>query len=493
MFGMASGKSADNEAKLSALDKSQAVIEFKPDGTILWANENFLNAMSYSLSEIQGQHHSMFVVPEYRASAEYRQFWDSLAAGRFQAAQYKRLAKGGKEIWIEASYNPIFDKSGKVYKVVKYATDISKTKAEFADLLGQVSAIRKSQAVIEFDLDGTILTANDNFLGAMGYSLAEIKGRHHSMFVDPAYKNSREYAQFWADLRSGKFQAAQYKRFGKGGKEIWIEASYNPILDMNGRPYKVVKFATDITKQIQLLGSLKTLIDKNFGEIDQAIGLTGSEAGNATRAAGETSANVQTLASSAEELAASIAEISRSMAQSRNATDDAFTQAEGASQATGRLTDAAQSMTGIVELIQNIAGQINLLALNATIESARAGEAGRGFAVVAQEVKNLANQAANATKQISTEIENIQGISNDVVGSLTTIRTSVEKVREYVGATASAVEEQSAVTKSMSSNMQSASDSVNTITKNIGEISAAVQQAASAVSKTKEAAQVLAR
>jgi methyl-accepting chemotaxis protein len=493
MFGMNSAKLIELEAKFAALDKAQAIIEFKLDGTILTANQNFLSVLGYSLAEIQGQHHSMFVEPAYKNSREYQEFWDNLRAGKFQTAEYKRIGKGGKEVWIEASYNPIFGRDGKPYKVVKFAIDVTQKKMEFADLKGKVEAIGKSQAVIEFNLDGTIVTANQNFLSVLGYSLPEIQGKHHSMFVETAYKSSREYQQFWDDLRAGKFQAAQYKRIGKGGKEVWIEASYNPIFDLNGQPCKVVKFATDITKQIELLGQLKVLIDRNFGEIDQAIGRTGDQANSATHAATETSSNVQMVASSAEELAASIAEISQSMDKSRAATDDAFAETEGASQATQRLSDAAQAMGSIVELIQNIAGQINLLALNATIESARAGDAGKGFAVVAQEVKNLANQAANATKQISTEIEGIQGISNDVVGALTKIRESVDKVKEYVGATASAVEEQSAVTRSMSSSMQSASAAVSAISQNITEISSAVQQAAGAVVKTKEAAQVLAR
>ena len=493
MFGFIKSDSSDMAAKLAALDKSQAVIEFDLDGTIITANGNFLGAMGYDLSEIKGQHHRMFVDPNYGASQEYRQFWERLRAGEFQAAQFKRFAKGGREIWIEASYNPILDRHGKPYKVVKFATDVTKAKAEYADLFGQVQAIRKSQAVIEFTLDGTIVDANDNFLNAVGYTLAEIKGKHHRMFVDPSYGASQDYRDFWDRLRAGEYQAAQYKRFGKGGKEIWIEASYNPIRDLNGRPFKVVKYASDITKQMALLASLKVLIDRNFGEIDQAINMTSNQAKTATEAASGTSANVQTVASSAEELAASVAEISQSMTRSRAATDDAFGETDKASQATKRLADAAQAMSGIVELIQSIAGQINLLALNATIESARAGDAGKGFAVVAQEVKNLANQAANATKQISQEIEGIQVVSTDVVGALETIRSSIEKVKEYVTATASAVEEQSAVTQNLSSNMQTASASVESITKSISEISAAAVQAGQSVKRTKEAAQVLAR
>ena len=356
-----------------------------------------------------------------------------------------------------------------------------------------MEAIRKSQAVIEFNLDGTIIDANDNFLAAVGYTLSEIKGKHHQMFVEPSYRTSAEYQQFWEKLRRGEFQAAQYKRFGKGGKEIWIEASYNPINDLNGKPFKVVKYATDITKQIELLGSLKTLIDRNFGEIDQAMNRSNDQTQTATKAADQTSSDVQVVASSAEELAASIKEISDSMTKSKAATDTVFEKTLDADKATQRLSTAAQQMSGILGIIQDIAGQINLLARNATIESARAGEAGKGFAVVASEVKNLAKQAGAATEQISKEIEGMQSISTDVVGALAVIRQSIETVRDYVAGTASAVEEQSAVTQSMSESMQRTSASVTTINQNMTEISAAILQATQAITKTKDAARVLAR
>jgi methyl-accepting chemotaxis protein len=481
------------EAKLVALDKAQATIEFSLDGTVLTANRNFLNTLGYELSEIAGKHHSMFVEAAYRDSPDYAEFWRKLRAGESQIAQFKRIGKNGREVWIEASYNPLLDAQGKPFKVVKFAIDVTRQKMEFADLRGQVDAINKSQAVIAFELDGTVIDANDNFLRALGYRLDEVKGKHHSMFVEPAYRSSADYTEFWRKLRAGEFQAAQYKRIGKGGREVWIEASYNPIFDLNGKPFKVVKFATDITRQIELLAQLKQLIDLNFAEIDSAIGRTSQQANAAAHAAQETSGNVQMVASAAEELAASVGEISQSMTQSRSASDAAFDRVTAVGDATRKLSAAAQSMGGIVGLIQNIAGQINLLALNATIESARAGEAGRGFAVVANEVKNLANQAAHATEQISNEIEGVQSVSSDVVQALGEIRTSIERVREYVSATASAVEEQSAVTRDMSANMQSASAAVSTISTNINEITTAVLQAEGAVTKTKEAAQVLAR
>jgi methyl-accepting chemotaxis protein len=357
----------------------------------------------------------------------------------------------------------------------------------------KLNALNRVQAVIEFNLDGTIITANENFCGAVGYSLAEIAGKHHSMFVDPAYRESDEYRKFWSTLAKGEFIAAQFKRFGRGGKEIWIEASYNPLIGRDGKPYRVVKFATDITRQKLLLENLRTMIDRNFGEIDLAVAKSTGESNAAIGATQSTTENVQSVAAASEELAASVQEISQSMSKSRVVTDSAFEQATAAGAFTKKLTDAASAMTGITNLIQNIASQINLLALNATIESARAGDAGRGFAVVAQEVKSLANQAAKATEQITSEINGVQNISTDVVAALESIRDSIGTMRDHVIATVAAVEEQSALSRDMSQNMHKAAQQVEQISTNVTSISAAVTQVSDAVSTTREAARVLAR
>jgi methyl-accepting chemotaxis protein len=251
-------------AQATAISKSQAVIEFNMDGTIVTANQNFLDTLGYRLEEIRGKHHSMFVAPNLRDSAEYRSFWANLNRGEYQSAEYKRLGKGGKEVWIQASYNPIFDRNGKPCKVIKFATDITARKIRSMEDAGKMAAIGRSQAVIEFDLDGTIITANDIFQKVLGYSLAEIQGKHHSMFVSAAERDSSAYREFWASLNRGQFQSAEYKRLGKGGKEVWILASYNPILDDTGKPFRVVKFASDITEQ-----KLKTA---NFAGQIEAIG-----------------------------------------------------------------------------------------------------------------------------------------------------------------------------------------------------------------------------
>jgi methyl-accepting chemotaxis protein len=488
-----SDRNAEALARLAALDRVQAIIEFDPDGTILSANQNFLDALGYSLSEIKGRHHSMFVSSRERDSQDYRQFWERLKGGQSQSGQFMRIAKGGREVWIEASYNPVPGRGGKPARVIKFAIDVTRRVAADADRAGEIAAIRRSQAVIEFALDGKILNANDNFLDAMGYTIDEIRGEHHAIFVDATTRASADYAAFWQRLRNGEYQAAQYKRLGKGGREVWIQASYNPILDAAGRPTRIVKFATDITAQIELLSKLRVMIDHNFAEIDSAVSRSTAQSGAASDAAASTATSVQVMAAAAEELASSVAEISESMAKSRTATDSAFDQAKAAGDFTRRLSDAAAAMGGIVGLIQTIAGQINLLALNATIESARAGEAGRGFAVVAQEVKNLASQAAKATEQIASEIAGIQSISAEVVGALESIRSSVDVMRENVVATASSLEEQSAVTRDMSSNMHGAAKAVEAISENVAAISSAVTEVSSAVATTREAARVLAR
>ena len=245
----------------STLFPSPALFRSNMDGTIINANDNFLTTLGYTLNEIQGQHHSLFVEPAYKSSAEYSEFWAKLNRGEYNSAEYKRIGKGGKEVWIQASYNPIMDLNGKPFKVVKYAMDVTKQKLRTADFAGQIEAIEKSQAVIEFDMDGIIINANDNFLTTLGYTLNEIQGQHHSLFVEPAYKSSAEYSEFWAKLNRGEFDSAEYKRIGKGGKEVWIQASYNPIMDLNGKPFKVVKYATDITEQKDAERQIASLVE----------------------------------------------------------------------------------------------------------------------------------------------------------------------------------------------------------------------------------------
>lgn len=361
------------------------------------------------------------------------------------------------------------------------------------DFAAQLQAIDRSQAVIAFRPDGHVIDANANFLHAFGYTIDEIRGRPHGMFVEPECRDSAEDRALWERLRAGHFQAAQFRRFGKDGKEVWIEGTYNPILDENGKVVKIVMFAIEITGQKQLLANLGRIIDQNFGEIEGAVGQSTAEAASAASAVAQTSGKVQSVAASAEQLVASVASVVADMARSRVATEGAFEETNAIGRNAEMLAQAAQAMGGIVGLIKGVASQINLLALNATIEAARAGDAGRGFAVVASEVKSLAVQVAKATEQISAEIDGMQSASAAVISRIGTIRETVVIVRESVSAATTAMDEQASVTRGISAEMQGAASAVETVSSNIGGISSAVGQVAKAMAKTKEAASVLVR
>ena len=385
---------------------------------------------------------------------------------------------------------PLYEGEERIGFVVEWAD--ARERLLNLDYASQIAAIGRSQAIMEFSVDGIILKANDNVLKALGYTMEELAGRHHRMLMGNLELGA-QYEAFWAELNAGRYQTGQYRFFGKDGREVRMEASYNPILDLNGKVSKIVAFATDVSEKVKLLANLKTLIDSNFGEIDGAIDLSAQNATTAVQAAKRTANNVEEIAVSAEQFAASIDEISRSMFHSLTATESAVEQTTAVGESTKALSSAAQEMNGIASMIRKVANQINLLALNAAIEAAHAGEAGKGFAVVAQEVKALATQASQATEQIGTEIGRIQSISADVVASLGTITSAVATVRENVTITSSALEEQNAVSRTMSSNMQSAAEAVATVSSNIGEISDAIQQARRAAEGTRKAAVVLVR
>ncbi|PQO45681.1 PAS domain-containing protein [Blastopirellula marina] len=452
-------QNADFEGQMEALNKAQAVIEFNMDGTVITANDNFLETLGYSLSEIQGQHHQMFVDAEYARSPEYRRFWEKLNRGEHDAAEYKRIGKGGKEVWIQASYNPIMGLDGKPYKVVKFATDVTEEKLRNSDYAGQLEAIDKAQAVIEFNLDGTILTANDNFLGALGYTLGEIQGRHHQIFVDKDYASSPEYREFWAKLGRGEYEAGEYKRLCKGGKEIWIQASYNPIFDLNGEPYKVVKYATDVTKQVRMRMEMAELI-VNVNESANQFTDSATMVSEASQSLAE---GAQTQSAAVEEISASAQELSRSIQGVRDRANETDSLASETNQIavqgghavtkSGEAMDlikaSSEQIGEIIQVISEIASQTNLLALNAAIEAARAGEHGLGFAVVADEVRKLAERASDAAKDVSSLIkESTARVANGVElsaqagAALERIVAAVESTSSKIGEIASATDEQ---------------------------------------------------
>ena len=449
---------------LQAFERSQAIIEFKLDGTIITANENFLKAMNYNLPEIKGRHHRIFVDPDEANSPSYTEFWESLRQGNFRKDTFRRVGKNGKEVWIQASYNPVVGRNGRPAKVVKIATDVTAETLRNADYHSQIDAIGKSQAVIEFELDGTIITANQNFLSAMGYALSEVQGRHHRLFVHREHANSPAYAEFWESLRRGEFKAAEFKRIDK-------------ICDPSGRPFKIVKYATDITAMVNRREEVEHIgrqVEAALERIVGTVNTTDEQSAMASGGAAETASTVQAVVAAATEFDASTQEIARSMAESRSAVDRTLQESAAADEATQALTKATAQMNGIVEIIQTIASQINLLALNATIESARAGEAGKGFSVVANEVKALANQVAAATTQISDEIGSVQAVSGDVVRRLQSIRDGIASVRDSVTVIAGATEEQASTSQEMTSNMHNASAAVDEIGNSLEMIRASI-------------------
>ncbi|WP_158984465.1 methyl-accepting chemotaxis protein [Lysobacter panacisoli] len=544
---VANARIAELEGRVAAIDRVQAVIEFDLDGTILRANDNFLHTMGYRLEEIQGRHHRMFADAQYAQGAEYREFWAKLGRGEFDAGQYRRLGKDGREVWIQASYNPVFDSSGRPYKVVKFATDITAQKMQAADFAGQLAAINKSQAVIEFGLDGRILSANANFLAAVGYALEEVRGQHHSMFVDPAMRGSAEYRQFWEKLGRGEYDAGQYRRLGKGGREIWIQASYNPIYDMNGRPFKVVKYATDITAQVrdsqalqlavaqtrevvaaaqdgdltrridtrdksgaiaELCSGINALVDAMgaiIGQIKVAADTIGVGAGEIASGNNDLSQRTEAQAASLEETATSMEQLTGTVRQTAENARQATQLARGAVDVAAQgghvmhevvstmsqISASSHRIVDIIGVIDGIAFQTNILALNAAVEAARAGEQGRGFAVVASEVRSLAQRSASAAKEIKQligdSVDKVELGTRLVEGAGRTMDEIVVGVKHVSDLMADV----SAATQEQSTGIEQVNQAIMQMDRGTQQNAALVEEASAAARSMEEQAQQL--
>lgn len=432
---------SESEAIIHSLNKTNIMISFTTNGIVLDANENFKRFMGYDAEEIRGKHHSLFVDEQYAQSGEYEAFWERLAKGEAFTGEFKRFAKDGSEVWVHASYNPVFSADGKIEKIVKYASDVTPMKRASIEATGQIDAIHKSTAVIEFELDGTIIYANRRFLEAMGYTLDEVRGKHHSLFVWPEESSQEAYLNFWRDLARGEFASRIFKRKRKDGSPVWIQASYNPILGDDNKPFKIVKYASDITPLI------KTQM-----------------------AAQETMPMVDSVAAAVSQMSVSIRSVAQQMDTSRAAVIQIAEGASTAASLANRLNDVMSTMEGITQAINAIAGQVNLLALNATIEAARAGEAGRGFAVVAGEVKNLANQTKNATSEISYQIAEVAAVGREVSETVNHVFDSARKVEHAIIEAAAAVDEQDRTTNDISDNTQTMAGAVENIVNQLTAI-----------------------
>ena len=518
-----------SDAVMSALHRSLAIIAFDTDGRILDANANFCAALGYGRGELEGRHHRLLVEPADAASDGYAEFWSRLATGEHDAGEYRRISKSGCPVWLQASYNPVHGRGGKVASIVKVAAVTTGAKLKAAESEAKLRALSLVQAVIEFTPDGEILAANDIFLDLLGYRLDEIIGRHHRIFVDPETRDSPGYAAFWAELKGGKPVSASFRRLARDGRPVWISASYNPIFDLEGKVTKVVKFATDITDLTKIGAGLANLAGKKLGlaisepfgpafeplrtdfnmararlhatlaEISDGSRTMQASIGEVAAASDDLARRTERQASSLERTASALDGITDTVtraaataAHTRRIAVIADTEAkQGAAvvhatvEAMNQIEASAQLIGTIIGVVDEIAFQTNLLALNAGVEAARAGEAGRGFAVVASEVRALAQRSTDAAREIkglvsqsTAHVEQGVGLVAQTGRSLDVILCRMDEINGAVAAIATGAEDQARA--------------LRTVNMAVNEMEKSTQQNAAMVEETNAATQSLA-